>query len=218
MYLASRFQAGRMLASKLVPKYQGKPCCVIAIDSGGVIVGTQIAKELHCSINMLLSEEISLPRESESIGGITADGNFTFNPELTQYDIDEIESEFRGDIEQEKLEKIRALHKLGGSDGLIRKDQIAGHNIILVSEGLKSSFELELARAYLKPFKIERLIVATPLASIKVVDWMHVYADEICCLSVVEDYNDTNRYYSHNDVPPKDVIIQTVSKLVHSWV
>lgn len=207
-----------MLANRLSVRYQGQPCAVMAVSNGGVVVGAQIAKELHCILNLLLSEEINLPREPDAIGGITSEGNFTFNTALSQYDIDDMQSEYRGGIEEEKLEKLRRMTESIGSNSLIRKDQLVGHNIILVSDGLKTPFPLELARAYLKPINLERLIVATPLASMPVVDWMHVYTDEIYCLSVVEEYTETDRYYYKNDIPSREVIMQTVEKVVHDWV
>ncbi|MEI9913757.1 MAG: hypothetical protein WDN66_02015 [Candidatus Saccharibacteria bacterium] len=42
--------------------------------------------------------------------------------------------------------------------------------------------------------------MATPVASVNAVDWMHVFADEIFCLSVVEDFIDNNHYYDVQDV------------------
>lgn len=207
-----------MLASRLATKYSGKPCVVLAVSEGGAIVGAQIAQQLHCILNLLLSEEVNLPREPDAVGSITSDGTFTYNPIYTRYDLDEIESEYREGIEEEKLEKIRKLTETLGNVKLIKRNLLVGHNIIIVSDGLKSTFPLELARSYLKPIKIEKFIVATPLASVDVVDWMHIYADEIFCLSVVEEYTETNRYYYKNDLPPKKEIISTVENLVQHWV
>lgn len=71
MYFASRMQAGRMLASQLAPKYRYENCAVIALNDGGVMVGAQIASQLHCILMMLLSSEINLPMEPDAIAGIT---------------------------------------------------------------------------------------------------------------------------------------------------
>lgn len=218
MYFANRFQAGRMLSSRLTGKYSNKPCLVLALSEGGVIVAAEIARELHCIFNLLLTEEIDLPREPDAVGAITSEGDFTFNPSYNKYDLDEIQEEYREPIEEEKLVKIRKLTESLGNESLISRDLMVGHNIILVSDGLKSTFPLELARSYLKPIRMEKFIVATPLASVEVVDWMHVYADEIYCLSVVEEYTETDRYYYKNDIPTKEQIVKTVEKVVHNWV
>ena len=67
MYFASRLQAGRQLASQLVPKYRYENCAVLAVSDGGVMVGAQIAQQLHCVITLLMSAEITLPREPEAV-------------------------------------------------------------------------------------------------------------------------------------------------------
>jgi len=79
MYFASRLQAGRVLASQLVKKYRFENCAVVALNDGGVMVGAQIARQLHCVLMMLLSAEIDLPREPDAIAGITSEGNFSYN-------------------------------------------------------------------------------------------------------------------------------------------
>lgn len=217
MYFSSRSQAGKILANRLVNKYRYENCAVVALNEGGVIVGAQIAKSLHCVINLLISEEISLPREPLAIGGITSDGNFSFNSEYSESSIEELNDEYRGLIEEEKIASISDMNKIIGSEGLISKDLLKGRNIILVSDGLETTMSLNLAFQYLKPIKTEKLIVATPLASVKVVDWMHVYADDIYCITVLEDYMDTNHYYDKNDLPTSKKIRDTISNIVLKW-
>ena len=217
MYFASRLQAGRMLATQLAPKYRYENCAVVALNDGGVMVGAQIARQLHCVLMMLLSEEIELPREPKAIGGITAAGNFTYNPDYSSGELEEMVSEYHGVIEQEKLVQLHKMNELLGSGGLVRKDLLKGHNVILVADGLKSSFLLDMATDFLKPIAIERLIIATPFASVQAVDRMHIIADEILCLSVLEDYMDTNHYYDKQDVPDHDMVVKTIEDIVLHW-
>lgn len=62
MYFESRIQAGALLAEKLMD-YRYENCAVIALGEGGVLVGEQIAVQLHCVLMMLLSEGIEVPGE-----------------------------------------------------------------------------------------------------------------------------------------------------------
>lgn len=217
MYFASRMQAGRMLASQLAKKYRYEDCAVIALNDGGVVVGAQIAAELHSVLMMLMSEEINLPREPEAIGAIAHDGSFTYNQAYAPGEIDELVGEYFGFIEQEKLSHIQDLQHLIGSGGIISKDLIKGRNIIIVSDGFKSGFALDVALTYLKPVAIEKVIVATPLASVKAVDRMHVLADDLYCLSVIENYMDTDHYYDKQDVPDHAKIIEIIEKIILNW-
>ena len=218
MYFASRMQAGRMLANQLVPKYRYEDCAVIALDDGGVIVGAQIAMQLHSILMMLMSKEINLPREIEAIGAIAQDGSFTYNHgSFADVEISDLMGEYFGFMEQEKLNRIQELHHLVGSGGIIKKNHIRGRNIILVSDGFKSGFKLEIALNYLKPMQIEKIIVATPLASVKAVDLLHVKADDLYCLSVIENYMDNDHYYDAKDVPDHKKIIEIIEKVIVNW-
>jgi putative phosphoribosyl transferase len=217
MYFASRLQAGRMLASRLAPKYRYENCAIVALNDGGVMVGAQIAAELHCVLTMLLVEEINLPREPEAVGGILQDGTFSYNKALSQGEIDEITGENFQFLEQEKFQKLHQMNELLGQGGLINRELLRGHNIILVSDGFKSSFGLEMAVEFLKPIKYARLIIASPLASVRAIDSMHIAADEICCLSVIENYMDTDHYYDKHDVPDHDTVIKTIENIILRW-
>jgi len=206
-----------MLAAQLVPKYRYENCAVVALNDGGVMVGAQVAKQLHCVLMMLLSEEIELPREPKAIAGITADGNFTYNHDFSEGEIDEMVTEYRGLIEQEKLTQLHKMNELLGSGGMVRKDLLKGHNVILVADGLQNSFLLDMALDFLKPIAIDRLIVATPFASVQAVDRMHIVADEIVCLNVLEDYMDTNHYYDKQDIPDHETVVKTIEEIVLHW-
>ena len=218
MYFASRMQAGRMLAARLVPKYRYENCAVVALNDGGVMVGAQIASQLHCVLTMLLSSEITIPREPEALAGITAQGDMAYNQaSYSKGEIDEMVGEYYGYLEQEKMTRMHDMNRLLGSGGMINKSLLKGHNVILVADGMKDGFLLDLAAEFLKPIAIEKLIVAVPFASLKAVDRMHIVADDIYCLSVLESYIDTNHYYDKQDVPSRETIIKTLEQMVMQW-
>lgn len=206
-----------MLAAQLAPKYRYENCAVVALNDGGVMVGAQIAIQLHCVLSMLLSEEINLPREPVAIAGMTADGNFSYNHEYSGSEIDELVGEYHGVIEEQKLTSMHRMNELLGTGGLTKRELLKGHNIILVSDGFKTGFQLDLAVEFLKPIAIEKLIIAAPLASVPAVDQMHIVADEIYCLSVIEDYMDTDHYYDKRDVPDHETTIKTIENIVLHW-
>ncbi len=217
MYFASRLQAGRMLASQLAKKYRYENCAVIALDDGGVMVGAQIAAQLHCVLTMLISEEITLPREPDAIAGITASGNLAYNQRYSQGEIDELMGEYYSVVEQEKLVKMHDMNHLLGSGGTIDKRLLKGRNIIVVTEGLKTGFPVDLAAEFLKPIAIDKLVVATPFASVQAVDRMHVLADDLYCLNVIEDYLDTNHYYDKQDIPDHDTAVKIIEQVILKW-
>ncbi len=207
-----------MLAAQLAQKYRYENCAVVALNDGGAMVGAQIAIQLHCVLTMLLSSEITLPREPNAIAGITPEGSMAYNQgAYSKGEIDEMVGEYYSYIEQEKLTRLHDMNRLLGSGGLISKGLLKGHNVILVSDGMQNGFLLDLALEFLKPIAIEKLIVAVPFASVQAVDRMHVVADEIYCLSVIEDYIGTDHYYDKQDVPDHETVVKTIEDIVLHW-
>jgi len=217
MYFKSRVEAGKLLSEQIIKKYSKEKCAVVALSDGAVMVGAQIAMQLHCVLTMLLTDAIQLPRESVAVGGISQDGTFSYNNYYSPGEIEEFVSEYRSFIEQEKMNKMQQMHRMEGKGGLIRKDLLKDHVVILVADGLTNGFSIDLATEYLKTISIKRLIVATPLASVQAVDRMHILADEIFCLSVIEEYITTDHYYEVQDVPPHDKVVKTIEEIVAHW-
>lgn len=216
MYYKDRHQAGKLLADKL-QKYRYENTAVVALSDGGVIIGAEIAKALHCVLTMLLTEEIKLPGEHNPVAVVNQDGGFTYNNMFSTGQLEGFTSDYRTYIEQEKLQKLHSINKLLGDGGLIRKDLLYGRNIILVSDGLQNGLSLDAAADFLKPIKIDRLIVATPLANVQAVDRMHLMADEIVCLNVAENMMDIGHYYEDSSLPSHEQIVKTIETIVLNW-
>lgn len=217
MYFKSRTEAGQQLAKELAKKYRGTPCSVLCLTDGGVVVGAQIAMELQCAMMLLLTDSIDLPREPVPLAGMSQDGTLTYNDSYSQGEIDEMMSEYHGVVEEERMQKLHNLHALVGRGGLVRKDLLRDHTVIVVSDGMNGGFSLDIAAAFLKTIQIKRLVVAVPFANVAAVDRMHILADEIYCLSVVEDYISTDHYYDENDVPAHEAVIKTIKEIVGNW-
>lgn len=217
MYFKNRADAGQQLAKLIVPKYRFENCAVVALSDGGVVIGSVLAAQLHCVLMMLLTEQINLPGEQNPVGTIDQNGIFTYNGMYSAGQLEDFENEYHNYIEQRKLEEMHHMNSLLGSGGIIEPELLRYHNVILVSDGLSSGTSLDAAAAYLKPFKLEKLIIATPLASVPAVDKMHLLADEIYCLSVVENFMDVNHYYEDNHLPSHQTVIQDIKNIVLKW-
>ncbi|MGC1177015.1 MAG: phosphoribosyltransferase family protein [Candidatus Saccharimonadales bacterium] len=218
MYFASRVQAGRMLATRLAENYSFRSCAVLALNDGGVMIGAQIAMQLRCVLTLLASSEITLPREPEAIAGITPGGVMAYNhSSYSPGEIDEMVGEYYGFLEQEKLTRMHDMNMLIGSNGAVDKELLKGHDVIVVTDGLKTGFPVDLAAEFLKPIAIEKLVVATPFASVSAVDRMHILADDLYCLNVISDYIDTDHYYDKQDVPDHETVLKTIEQITLNW-
>lgn len=217
MYFESRAHAGQVLAAQLLEKYRYEDCAIIALSDGGVVVGEQIATQLHCVLTMLVTETIEVPGESLSIGAVSQAGNFTYNSEFSSGEIDEYASEFHGYLDDQKRQAFSRINRLVGDGGVISRELLRERVIILVSDGFTDGAIISVALDYLKPIRIKKLVVAAPVATIPAVDQLHVAADELHILDVKENYMGTNHYYDNNDIPSREDSIAKINQMILNW-
>lgn len=217
MYFKSRIEASKQLIPELT-QYKSSNITIIAFSDGGAVIGIEIARALHCSIAMLLAEPIELPGEPDPLALIDHSGAFTYNPMYSPGELEEFDMEYHHYIEQLKLDKLYKMHRLVGDQTLVNKDRLRGHDIIIVSDGFNTGFSLKAAMEYLKTIKIGKVIVATPIASVAAMDRMHLWTDEVHCLSVIDNYMDTNHYYDDNTLPTHEQLIDIITNISKTWV
>jgi predicted phosphoribosyltransferase len=217
MYFESRAQAGYMLAEQLVEKYRYENCAVVALSDGAVQVGEQIASALHCILTMLVIESIQIPGEDMSFGAMSQSGNLTYNTSLSQGELDEYTGEFHGYLEEQKREAMQRINRLVGEGGIIDADMLRDHTVILVSDGLDTSGPLDVATEFLKPVRVNKLVVATPIATVPMVDKLHIMADELHVLDVKENFLGVDHYYEKNDIPTHEETIAKINQIILNW-
>jgi predicted phosphoribosyltransferase len=217
MYFESREQAGQILAAELLEEYRYEDCAVVALSDGAVLVGEQISKTLHCILTMLLVENIDVPGEGVSFGGVSQNGNFTYNGMISAGELDDYTSEFHGYLEDQKREAFQRINKLLGDGGLIDNSMLRDRVIILVADGLDTGASLDSAVDFLKPIRIKRLVIATPVSTVQAVDKVHVLADELHILDVKTNFMGTDHYYNRNDIPSHEDTIAKINQIVLNW-
>ena len=217
MYFENRTQAGQVLAQQLFEKYRYENCAVVALSDGAVLVGEQVAAALHCVLTMLLIEDIQVPGESMSFGGVSQTGSFTYNDSFSSGEIEEYASEFHGYLDEQKREKFQKINRLLGDGGIIDADLLRDHTIILIADGIDNGAAIDVALDFLKPIRIEQLVVATPVATVQAVDKLHVVADELHILDVKENFMGTDHYYTDNTIPSHEDTIAKINQIVLNW-
>jgi putative phosphoribosyl transferase len=217
MYFESRAKAGQVLAAELAPIYRYESCVVVALSDGAVLVGEQIAIALHSILTMLLVEEIEIPGENAVFGGVSEGGNFTYNTTLSPGEIDEYVSEFHGYLDEQKREAFQKINRLIGDGGTLDHSMLRDHVVILVADGLDKGVGLDVAVDFLKPIRIKRLVIASPVASVNAVDKLHILADELHILDVKENYMGTDHYYEQNEIPTHAETVAKINQILLNW-
>jgi len=217
MYFHSRAEAGEQLARELFDKYRYENVALVALGDGGVAVGEPIAERLHCVLTLLVSEDVEVPGENQLFGSVSQTGQFTMNSELGEGQFNEYAYEYHNYLEEQKRQAFNRINRLIGDGGVIDRDLLQDHTVILVSDGLKDVMTIDVALDFLKPIRIQKLVVASPIASVEVVDKVHMIADELHIIDVKANYIDTDHYYDQNDLPSHEETIAKINQIILNW-
>lgn len=218
MYFPSRSHAGAILGEQLLVQYRYENCAVLALNTGAVLVGEQIAWRLHCVLMLLLSESIEVPGEGVSFGAVSEGGQFTYNSQFSEGQRDGYTQEFHGYLEEQKRQAHQRMNRLLGDGGLVDKAMLRDRTVILVSDGLSDDLSsLDVALHFLKSVRTERVVVATPTASVAAIDRLHVAVDELHILDVKENFMGVDHYFDDNTLPSQEDTITKINQIVLNW-
>lgn len=181
---SDRAAAGRLLAEKLEP-YNTPSAIVLAIPSGGVPVGKEIAGHLHCDFDLLIVRKAQIPWNTEAgFGAVNMDGDIIINEPLVQtlrLTKDEIADQLQ--ITKDTLRKRTKLFRRekGFPD-------LAGRTVILVDDGLASGYTMLIAIRYVKKRQPAKIIVAVPTGMSDTVASILQESDAVVCLNIRDTY------------------------------
>lgn len=218
MYFESRSHAGATLAEQLLERYRYENCAVLALSDGAVLVGEQIAWRLHCVLMLLLSEAIEVPGESVSFGALSQSGQLTMNSQFSDGQRQHYINEFHGYLEEEKRRAYQRINRLLGDSGVVDKSMLKDRTVILVSDGFSDDLSsLDVALDFMKSVRTEKIIVASPVASVAAIDRLHVAVDEMHVLDVKDNFMGVDHYYDSNTLPSREDTITKINQIVLNW-
>ena len=217
MYFENRLEAGERLGDLLVGDYRYENCAVMALSEGGVLVAEPVAAKLHCIMTMIVTEDIDIPGEGLSFGGVSSNGNFTYNSDFSTGEAQEYTNEFHGYLEEQKREAYQRINRQLDKDSLIDVRTLHGRTIILVTDGMYNAGVLDVVLDFLKPVKYEKLVLAAPVASIPAIDKARSVVDDVQVLDMKENFMDTNHYYNDNTVPSRAEAIARIDQIIAKW-
>jgi putative phosphoribosyl transferase len=217
MYFHDRAEAGDKLADELL-QYRWENTAVMALSPGGVVVGEQIARRLHCTLSLLLTARISAPGdESLVIGTMDQTGGFTYNSMIAAGDMEEYMQEMRAYVEEEKLHQIYQMSSVVGEHGQADPAQIAGRNVIIATDGVKNGLSFDAALNFLSRVRVERTIAAIPVGPGEVIERLHGMVDEMHYLYIPESFFSVKHYYTDEHEIDPDSVVERIDNVVSRW-
>jgi putative phosphoribosyl transferase len=153
-----RKDAGQKLAEKL-QHYKESNALVLAIPRGGVELGYEVAKALHCDLSMLICRKLPYPHNPESgFGAIAEDGSvYIYEEAIGDLSVEEVEH-----IKQAQKEEIkRRIAVLRGDKPL---PSLQDRTVILIDDGIAMGSTMHAAVQMCKNSGAEKIVIAVPVA------------------------------------------------------
>ena len=192
MLFQDRFEAGRILASKLCRFANRSDTVVLALPRGGVPVGFEVAKALHATLDVFVVRKLGVPGHEElAMGAIASGGICVLNEELVRATgiPNEVISAVAADEEQE-LERREQVYREGRP-----AVPVQGLTVILVDDGLATGSSMRVAVMALKGKKPAQIVVAVPVGAPETCAEIESEVDQIICVATPEPFRSVGEWY-----------------------
>jgi|DewCreStandDraft_2_1066082.scaffolds.fasta_scaffold00455_22 predicted phosphoribosyltransferase len=191
MIFRDRAEAGQRLARHL-EKYRGEPGFVLALPRGGVVVGAEVAGELHFPLDVIIVRKIGAPGNPEfGIGAVAETGDYEISEEVVR----ELWIP-RGYIDraiQAEMEEIRRRARLYREGRPL--PAVEGRTVILVDDGVATGHTIRVAAIALRRLNPKLVVIAVPVAPPEAIPRLQEVADDVVCLATPEPFLAVGRFY-----------------------
>jgi predicted phosphoribosyltransferase len=193
MLFADRFEAGRVLASRLAEFANREDVVVLALPRGGVPVGFEVARALHAPLDVFVVRKLGVPGHEElAMGAIASGGVRVVNwrvvetLEISAEEIERIAAE-----EQRELERREREYR----DGRPMLD-VRGRTVILVDDGLATGSSMRVAAIAFRKKEPARIVVAVPVGSRATCEEFESEVDKTVCAVQPEPLFGVGQWYA----------------------
>jgi putative phosphoribosyl transferase len=189
-----RTDAGIQLVSRLKEYKDKEGVLVLALPRGGVVTGYAIAQHLNVPLDIVIVRKIGFPGQPElGIGAVSETGSIVLNDYIISgYGVSKEYIEREVSIQKEEIARRVKLYRKGKwLSGL------KGKTIILVDDGVATGATMKTAITTLKEEKLNKLVVALPVAPSSVAEKIETMVDEFICIETPFDFMAVGSYYDN---------------------
>lgn len=211
-----RADAGRKLAGALLKYREDKPV-VLAVPSGGVPVGYEVALALDAPLDVIVVRKLAAPFRRELGIGALADGDQpqrVFDEELLR--TLEVSPEF---LSREVELELREIHR---REQLYRRGHPAaaraGRTAIVVDDGVATGASAAAALRAARQAGAAQVVLAVPIAPPPVLESLRGEANEAVCLAAPEKFSAVGEFYDdYSSVSDQQVINLLDLARIYRW-
>lgn len=160
------------------------------------MVGYEVAKELGCPLDVVISRKVGAPAQPElAVGAVAEDGVVFVDEEiagLVGVSRDYVERRAREELREVRR---RAEEYRGGRE----MPDLSGKTVILVDDGLATGLTMMAAVHMARNKGAEKVVVAVPVSPPETVAKLRRHADEVICLETPTNFYAIGQFYDRFD-------------------
>ena len=203
-----RSEAGEKLAEEL-REYKDKDCVVVAIPRGGVIVADQVARELDCPLDLIITRKIGAPGNPELAMGAVAGENRVVISEDIKAGLGASEEYIQAEVAKQ-LSEIRRRRRIyvGEKPLLSLKNKI----VILIDDGLATGYTARVAVDVIRKEDPSQIILAVPVAPRDTCESLSSKVDKVVCLDRPGLFYAVGQFYLDFSQTTDDEVVEIMKK------
>jgi predicted phosphoribosyltransferase len=186
-----RRDAGRTLARIVAKTRDLHDGIVLGLPRGGVPVAYEVACQMNLPLDVFIVRKLGVPGEEElAMGAVASGGTVVVNPSIVHH-LGISPEVVQAAIQREEIEiERRERTYRDGHPPMRFEDRTA----ILVDDGLATGASMLAAARALRP-RVERVIVAVPIAAQSTCNELRSEVDEVICLNTPEHFFAVGAFY-----------------------
>lgn len=194
MLFKDRFEAGRILAERLMHYAYRSDTLVLGLPRGGVPVAFEVAQALVAPLDVFIVRKLGVPGQEELAMGAIAPGDVTVVNESVMDQLNISAQALQVVIARETKELARRERAYRGQQPPL---DVNGRTVILIDDGLATGSTMRAAIAALRKQGASRLVVAVPLGAPQTCDEINPVVDELICAATPEPFYGVGRWYEN---------------------
>jgi putative phosphoribosyl transferase len=192
MLFKDRFEAGCVLAQRLLNYADRADALVLGLARGGVPVAFEVAQALHAPLDVFIVRKLGVPGQEELAMGAIAPGDVTVINWSIMDQLDIAPRALQAVIARESQELTRRELVYRGQRPPL---DASGRTVILIDDGLATGSTMRAAIAGVRKQGADHVVVAVPVGASQTCDEMSSAVDELICAATPTPFYGVGRWY-----------------------
>jgi putative phosphoribosyl transferase len=208
-----RKDAGCRLGTRLVGAFGDCRAVVIGLPRGGVPVAYEVARVLHCPLDVIVVRKVGVPSHPEfAMGAIGEDGILVVEHGTVEA-LGVSEAQFARVVADERVELERRIRLYRQGESPVN---LEGRVVIIVDDGLATGATARAACEVARTRGAARVIVATPVTSVDAAKRVERVADRVVSLVRTGGPFAVGEWYENFEQTSDEEVIVDLAKAKHA--